>query len=145
MTEAQIHALAVSCYNGVPLAFVEIWPARGDLVIGRYGALSEGETWTVTGREGGSVFLGRGDLDVQGDFPEGASIRHSSTFDGLFWLEGGSERDGYALFLLTPEAPPGSRRWSVGHRRHREPEVHALEVVSTTEQCGPTYRPRKQP
>lgn len=143
MTKDLLFELAYACYDGLPLALVEVWPQRGDLVLGPRDVLCE-EVWTeegvwrVLGLSGGQISLGRGKADRWG---ECASMRHSVSNDGLFWSEIG-ERDGYALQLLTPSNPPGSRRWRVVPRRRDEPEVHALEVVSTTEQAGPYNRPR---
>lgn len=145
MTKDQIFELVEACYDGLPLALVEVWPQRGDLVLGPGDVLceevwSEKGIWRVLGLSGGQLSLGRGKTDRWGSPDEYASMRHSVSNDGLFWSEIG-ERDGYALQLLTPLNPPGSRRWRVVWRRDK-PEVHALEVVSTTEQAGPYNRPR---
>lgn len=146
MTKDQLFELAQACYDGLPLALVEVWPQRGDLVLGPGDVLceevwSEEGAWRVVSVSVGQICLGRGKLDSWGDHDESASMRHSVSNDGLFWSEIG-ERDGYALQLLTPSSPPGSRRWRVVWRRRDEPEVHALQVVSMTEQQGPYNRPR---
>ncbi len=147
MNDKDLHALASACYNGVPLVLVEVWPQEGDRVYGPGESERVTEPWIVTSMGPGEVRMHRGEPDSWGHRPDHASMRHSASFDGLFWCAYG-ERDGYSLHLFSPEAAPGSRTWFVRHLphtadHHRDPEVHVLEVVSTTQTIGPSYRPKK--
>ncbi len=101
-----IFDLVAAAYGGLPLALVEVSPVLGDVV-----EAPDGEVLQVG--------------------EEGAGFRHSATNDGLIWFQDGAERDGYALRLLTPENPPGSRRWLVTNRDRRDPQVVAVDIVTT--------------
>jgi len=140
MAVEELFKLIHQVYNGMPLALVEVWPQTGDLVFGD--ALDSGPwpqgaaAWVVVGESEGTVALSR----VGGDASK-ASIRHSSTHDGLFLSRNDGETDGYTLRLLTPEAPPGQRRWRIARNLDREniPEVHVLGTVSSITVPGPLY------
>lgn len=118
---ATIGALIERVYDGLPLALVVVQPVPGDTV-----------TWAIPGSDPdvGKVIEGN---SITVLFPDEQLVylSPSCTRDGLVLNADGGERDGYALWLETPEKQPGDRSWSIKYRDRRTPQVVTVDVVAT--------------
>ena len=128
---ATIGTLVERLYDGLPLALVVVEPVPGDTV-----------TWAIPGESESEVGKVIEDNDIAVLFPAAGRglvyLSRSYTRDGLVLRNDGGERDGYALWLDTPEKRPGDRSWSIKYRDRRTPQVVAVDVVATVTVRGAT-------
>lgn len=115
VTPEKLSTIFAEVYNGWPLQIVPLLPAEWDTV-----ELPDGHELRVGLVSDGIVYLEERDAKKYDAWT--AHLRPSVTHDGLFlYLEASSsERDGYECVCLTPETPPGHRKWRV-QRLNRPP------------------------